>query len=308
MLIRKIDPSGIITTIAGSGTGSALGDGGPAISATFNTPIYLSFDATGNLYVCDWGNSRVRKIDTAGIITTVAGIGTNTYSGDSGPAVSAGLSVSGLLIDHSGNILVCDATNGRIRKIDTTGIITTFVSGLNFPCCMVGDNSGNIYVNNEDAQTIVKIDTSGAMTVVAGTGVEDFSGDGGPAIDAAFGYPSGITIDSCNNLYISDLWNNRVRQISYEPACNKFNSLGVSNTIISNSIIYPNPASDVLTISTGIKIGQISISDMFDQTLLTKTCNASKVEIDISKLPAGVYFVTINGPDSYREVSKFLKE
>ncbi len=160
MRIRKVDASGVITTVAGTTYGGFSGDGGAATDAKFDNPDDVYFDPTGNMYICDWGNNRLRKVDAAGIVTTIAGNGSSVYSGDGGPATAAGLSVGGLLFDHLGGILVCDPVNHRIRKIDTAGVITTF----------------------------------------AGNGAIGFGGLGGPATAASMYGPGSICYDYYGNI------------------------------------------------------------------------------------------------------------
>jgi sugar lactone lactonase YvrE len=172
--IRKVDSNGIITTIAGNGTQGFSGDGGQAIDAGLYFPSGITFDSSDNLYVADSGNNRIRKVDTSGIITTIAGNGTQGFSGDGGQAIDAGLYFpSGITFDSSGNLYIADVNNHRVRKINTTGAITT----------------------------------------VAGNGSGGFSGDGGLATSAALGSGGGIAFDSSGNLYIGDSSNNRIRMV-----------------------------------------------------------------------------------------------
>src|SRR5262249_40977725 len=120
--IRKVDPTGIITTVAGNGTKGFSGDGGPAISAELNDPSRLAVDSPGNLFISDTCNDRVRKVDPTGTITTVAGNGTEGFSGDGGPATRAKLNVPvGLAVDKFGNLFIADVYNARVRKVDPTG-------------------------------------------------------------------------------------------------------------------------------------------------------------------------------------------
>ena len=175
--VRKIGPDGRIITIAGTGAIGFFGDGGLATEAQFNWPAGVAVDRTGNIYVADaFGNNRVRKIDVStGIVATIAGTGRAGYSGDGGPATQAQLNTpdSSVAVDAHGNVFVADQGNQRIRKIDASGIITT----------------------------------------VAGNGVNGFSGDGGPAIQAAFGLLGSLTVDSVGNLYVVDFSNQRIRRI-----------------------------------------------------------------------------------------------
>ncbi len=219
--IRKIDSAGIITTIAGGNRKAGYrGDGGPAIRAKLNGPNDIESDADGNLYFIDGDNCVVRKIDTEGIITTVAGNGTCGYSGDGGPAVDATLEdPDGIALDSAGNIyIIATIINGRlftyrIRKIDSSGIINTIAeifSGYSsswyyFSTDLVVDAYGSIYFFDWVNSVVRKIDQDGTRTIVAGNGGyhHDFLGDGGPATQAPIGELSDITLDSSGNLYIS---------------------------------------------------------------------------------------------------------
>jgi trimeric autotransporter adhesin len=183
--VRKVDPQGVITTVAGDGTAGFGGDGGPATAAQFksggaNRIMAIAVDAAGNLYITDPGNARVRKVDANGIISTIAGTGEPGFSGDDGAATAAQLShPEGLAVDAEGNVYIADtgtptfSKGHRIRKIDTAGIITT----------------------------------------IAGTGEGYFSGDGGPATAATISGPAGLGFDAEGNLYFADSGNNRVRKV-----------------------------------------------------------------------------------------------
>ena len=171
--IRKINKNGIITTIAGNGRAGFSGDGGPALEASLNYPAGVVF-ANGNLFIADRNNHRIRKVDSAGIITTVAGNGIRDYSGDDGPAEKASLNLpSDVAYDQEGNLYISDRSNHSIRKVDSKGIITTF----------------------------------------AGMGVPWFRGDNGPAKLAFLKFPFGITLDKQGNLFIADRGNNRIRKV-----------------------------------------------------------------------------------------------
>jgi RHS repeat-associated protein len=218
--IRKIDSTGVITTIAGGNKrGAYSGDGGPAVRAKLNGPNDIESDAEGNLFFIDH-NCVVRKIDSAGIITTVAGNGTCGYSGDGGPAVDATLEdPDGIALDASGNIYVIGTIindgfySYRIRKIDGAGIINTIAetsSGSNpkfyySPTDLVVDAYGSIYFFDWVNNVVRKIDQKGTRTIVAGNGGNhhDFLGDGGPATQAPIGEIYDIALDSSGNLYIA---------------------------------------------------------------------------------------------------------
>jgi len=228
--IRKVDTSGIITTVAGNGTYGYSGDGGPATNASLWWPSGIAVDANGSLYIADIGNHRIRKVDTSGIITTVAGNGNSVYSGDGGPATNASLrDPADVAVDASGNLYIADRDNQRIRKVDTLGIITTMAgngtygysgdggpatsASLWLPPDVAVDASGNLYIADSDSQRIRKVDTSGIITTVAGNGTRGYGGDGGPATNASLRYPEGVALDANGNLYIADTRNERIRKV-----------------------------------------------------------------------------------------------
>ena len=229
--IRKIDTSGIISTIAGTGTPVFSGDGGPATAAQIGYPFGLAFDAAGNLFVAASYNNRIRKITPSGIISTVAGTGAASYSGDGGPATSATFNQPiNVAIDASGNLLIADYLNNRIRRVTPSGIISTIVgtgvsgfSGDGGPATaakiwnafgIAFDIYGNMYLSDAGNNRIRKVDASGVITSIAGTGTSGYAGDGGAATAARFNVPFGICIDSSINIYIADRGNDRVRKIS----------------------------------------------------------------------------------------------
>lgn len=229
--IRKISPSGTITTIAGTGTSGYNGDGGPATAAMLHTPANVAVDTAGNIYITDQGNRRIRKIDPLGIITTFAGNGTNTPLGEGGAATAAATwGPYALFIDKWGNIFYTDHGFYRIRKIDPSGIVTTIcgtgVSGytgdggpataatLWRPTCLTGDTLGNIYVGDESNFCVRRINSAGIITTVAGTGTSGYSGNNGPATAANFSGISGIAMDSLLNLYVLDYLNYEVRKVN----------------------------------------------------------------------------------------------
>jgi sugar lactone lactonase YvrE len=240
--VRRIDRSGIISTVVGSDPGGFGGDGGPATSALLQFPVAIVIDSGSNLYIDDANNNRVRKVDRQGIITTIAGNGTAGFSGDGGPATAAKLSLgvdpnfhqSGMAIDAEGNLYIADTSNNRVRKVDQRGIITTVVgnasagfsgdggpataAGLSRPTGLAFDAQGNLYVAEANSalysdNRIRKVDRHGTITTVAGTGGTDFFGDGGPAVFAVFRNPWGIAFDTQQNLYIADEGNDRVRKV-----------------------------------------------------------------------------------------------
>lgn len=238
--IRKIDKDGIITTIAGNGKAGFDGDHGPALKATFNFPAGLCLDQKGNLFVADRNNHRVRRIDVAGTVTTVAGTGIPDMGGDDGPAIQAHLNYpSDLVCDGKGNLYISDRSNNRIRKVDAQGVITT-VAGLGlpefggdfgpavdaflkYPFGIDLDAQGNLYIADRGNNRVRKVDTQGIITTVAGDGTHFFSGDYGPATRASLAYPTDVAVDPRGNLYIADRNNNRIRKVD---------SLGIMTTVM----------------------------------------------------------------------------
>jgi sugar lactone lactonase YvrE len=243
--IRKVDSTGVITTVAGSDSTGFSGDGGPATSATLSTPAGIALDAagTGILFIADTQNQRIRKVDLSGTITTVAGNGTNAFSGDGGPATSASLNFpEGVAVDSSGNIFIADTSNNRIRKVDAGGIITTVAGNGNFgfsgdggsainaslagPDGVALDSAGNLFIADTSNQRIRKVDhATQNITTVAGNGNFGFSGDNGPATSASLSNPFAVAVDSAGNLLISDFGGQRVRKVD---------SSGVITTIAGN--------------------------------------------------------------------------
>ena len=241
-VIRKVNTSGIINTIAGNGTAGYSGDGGPATAAELSSPECIALDGSGNMYIADFENNVIRKVNTAGIISTIAGNGSTGYSGDGGPATAAELSQPGFVtIDGSGNMLIADVNNDVIRKVNTSGIISTVAgmvpggySGdggpataaqLNGPTNIAVDSNGNMYITDLGNHVIRKVTASGIISTIAGNGTQGYSGDGGPATSATLYYPWGIAVDGSGNVYFSDDHNYRVRKV---------NTSGIISTVAGN--------------------------------------------------------------------------
>ena len=256
--IRRIDPEGVITTIAGTGERGYGGDGGPATEAQFINPRGLLLDGSGNVYVADTFGYRIRRIDSEGVITTIAGTGERGFSGDGGPATEAQLHlVYGLSLDRSGNLYVADGGNNRIRRIDSEGVITT-IAGTGergyggdggpateaqcaFPYALALDGSGNLYVTDSANYRIRRIDPEGVITTIAGTGERGYGGDGGPAREAQIKYPSGLALDGSGNLYVSDSGSQRVRVIrppgERNPVTHEFPQFANGDSTVSDLVL-----------------------------------------------------------------------
>jgi len=238
--IRKMATSGIITTIAGTSTAGYSGDGGQATNAELSQPWGITFDAANNLYIADYGNNRVRKVNTLGIITTIAGKGTFNYSGDGGQATAAGLNTAGVVLDTLGNLYIVD--NNRIRKVNTLGIITTIAGNgasgyngdggqataaeLNSPVAVTLDAAGNLYISDEINNCIRKVNTNGIINTIAGNGNSGFFGDGGQATAASLSAPLGLTMDAFGNLFIADAYNSVIRKVD---------AFGIITTVAGNN-------------------------------------------------------------------------
>jgi alpha-tubulin suppressor-like RCC1 family protein/sugar lactone lactonase YvrE len=234
--VRRIDASGAITTVAGTGVPGLGGDGGSAISARLNGPMAVAVDAAGNIFIADTFNHRVRKVDGAGTITTVAGNGTTGLGGgsplgDGGPATSARVWNPTGLAFRSGEMYIAEQFGHRVRKVDTSGVITTFAGGgsggdggpasnalLGRPTTLAFDALGNLYITETELTTsrVRRVDASGTIETIAGSGVSGFSGDGGPATSATFAQlsPWGVAVDSLGNVLLGDRFNNRIRRVT----------------------------------------------------------------------------------------------
>ena len=353
--VFQLTPSGIRTTIAGTGATGFGGDWGPATLAQFNSPYGIAVDDTGNIYVADMLNHRIRKINTSGIITTIAGTGIAGYNGDGGRA-------------------------------DTTE--------LNQPCDIAVDHSGNIYISEHASQRIRKINPSGIINTVAGNGTIGFSGDSSDATLAQLSYPDGIAVDGCGNLFIADHGNNRIRKVTYPPiltvpsiSLSGIASEPVGSTVTVNATVtnagssyeiywmnhgmefttttvpyvtytkmagidtitakvvptgygcwdstvssgwvvnvntetspqpspkerevlrtWPNPARVNLILSVAEGISHVDVCDLLGQVLISKDYNATEVTISTELLPAGVYVVKVRDAEGVMMVGKVVKQ
>jgi len=260
--VRKVSAgSGIITTVAGNGFGAEdgiggfSGDGGQATAAELFAPTGLAIDSSGNLYIADLANMRVRKVSPNGIITTVAGSGCvlsistpncGGFSGDGGPATSATLNrPAALALDGSGNLFIADNENNRIRKVSPAGIITTFAgigpvcefsnlsctgsysgdggpatsAALSAPQGLATDRAGNVYISDTNNLRVRVVSPAGTIATYAGNGQFDYNifnsaGDGGPATSALINLPDGLATDAAGDLFIADNLRGRVREVS----------------------------------------------------------------------------------------------
>jgi len=283
-VVRKVSPTGAISTLAGTGVPGFSGDGGPAASAMLWFPNAIAIDGSGNLYIAEVNNQRVRKINLAsGIITTVAGNGTRGFFGDGGPATSANLcDPIGVAADSAGNLFISDVGNQRIRRVDAaTGIITTYAGGgssmdegaaaisalLDSPYGLALDAVGNLFYVDQAQARVRRIDAATqTVTTFAGSLVNGFSGDGGPATQASLSNPFDVALDSTGNVYIADTGNSRVRRVD---------STGVITTVAGPGE-YPTigdggPATSAfLNSPAGVRldsVGHLYIADELNQRI-----------------------------------------
>ena len=230
-----------INTIAGNGSSGYVMDGVPATGTKINGPGGIYVDNAYNVYFADYANSRIRKIDAYGIITTVVGTGAAGYSGDGGPATAAQLDhPSELLFDNSGNMIISDYRNHALRKVTPAGIITTIcgtgtvpgssgdgglavAAKIRNPVGLFLASSGDLYFCDAANHNIRMINTAGYISHIAGSGVSGYAGDGFAASTCKFADPYSVALDNAGNIYIADQSNNRIRMI---------NTLGIINTIV----------------------------------------------------------------------------
>lgn len=298
-VIRKVNTAGIISTFAGTGVAGSTGDGGPATAAEINRAEGLVADAAGNVYFSDV--NKIRKVNATGIISTFAGTGVMGFSGDGGPASAAQFSGPGLKLDGSGNFYIADLVNNRIRKINSSGIISTIAgngiagySGDGGPAISASiynprsvevDIFGNVYFSCYTNNYIRKIDYSGNITTVAGNSIAGYSGDGGSPLLAELNSPYGLLSDSSADLYIADWLNKRIRKISNSPyaATDSF-SVFLNKVCSGLQINILTRSTSPLSLKTYFGDGATDLS-----TLATSLYGTKYLNLSHSYLNAGTY-------------------
>jgi trimeric autotransporter adhesin len=325
--IREVNAStGIITTIAGDGTAGGVGDNGQATAAEINC-YGIAVDNGGDVFIADYGNSKIRLVThSTGIITTIAGTGTNGSGGDGGQAKAAELNYAiGVGLDAAGNIYIADYANNKIREVSkSSGIINTIAGNgtqsysgdggqataaeLYYPTAIAVDASSNVYICDQYNNRIREITfTSGIINTIAGNGTLGFSGDGGPATASELNHPYGLSLDASANIYISDEFNNVIREIG---------SISTEVPGIVNSslfTLFPNPAKNQIIVSftsNSAENVELTIFDLTGREL--SVCNvqmtSSNYTLDVSSLPAGMYFIKIQCRNGTIETQKFIKD
>lgn len=271
--IRVVDgATGIINTVAGTGTAGFSGDGGSPAAAMLNRPFGVTFDAAGNYYIADRSNNRVRKVDAgSGIITTVAGNGTVGFSGDGGQATSANLNRPVFIaFDGGGNMYIVDNGNNRIRSVDASGVISTeagdgstayagdgspaTATGLNSPVTILFDGSGGYYITDVNNNAVRYVNgASGVIATAAGTGTAGYNGECvTPVTTAQLSLPSGLTVDSYGDIIISDRGNNRVRKIA--APCSGTPSAGTATATVTNGCPFYSTIVSLISATSGCDI------------------------------------------------------
>ena len=289
--IRKVNTSGIISTIVGNGTFGYSGDGGPASAAIVSQPFGIVLDKIGNLYFTDGSDNRIRKIDTLGIITTIAGTGVAGDTGDGGLAILAEFHGPGdIAIDTFGNLYVADVGNRCVRKIDKSGIVTRVAGGgtaglndgglavdgqLVLPYGISVDVHDNLYIADYNNNTRVrKVDTAGIITTIAGNGINGYSGDGGPADSAELYFATAVAVDKLGDIYIADATNSLIRMV---------NTAGIISTIVG-------------------AVGICGFSGDGGDALFAELCGPSDIKVD----DGGNLFIADWGNNRIRHVNSTL--
>ncbi|MBL7691976.1 MAG: T9SS type A sorting domain-containing protein [Flavipsychrobacter sp.] len=324
--VRKIDPSGIITTFAGNGSATISGDGGPATAAGIGSITSLCVDTAGNILIA--GSYRIKKIDASGIITTIAGTGLLGFTGDGGPATAAQFTyINQIITDKENNIYFTDEQNHRIRKIDGNGIITTVAGSgagmyagdglpantakLAQPQGIWKDSCGNIYIADGTAYAVRIVNTAGNIYTIAGTGVNGHSGDGGPATAAQLTEIYNIYLDNANNLYLAMPTNCRIRKIAL-PRCDSLvfpSAVGDVGTNEPGLSIWPNPATNQLQLQLNITgtpahVAIVTLTGTTVQQMLLPPGKPTTVPLH---LPTGMYLVVAD-TEQGRMVKKLMVE
>ncbi len=311
--IRQISPAGAVTTFAGSYTSGYVD--GPAATARFSGPVGIVQDATGNVYVSEVNNFRIRRIDPAGMVSTIAGSGVRGHL--DGPAATARFfEPQGIALDAAGNLYIADRAGNRIRKLTPAGVVSTYAGGaaggyldgpaatarFNAPIGVAVDGgSGDVYVSDRDNQRLRRIEAAtGLVSTVAGTGA--VGNTDGPALTARFASPRGLTLHR-GSLYVADLANHRVRRVAGLPLAAAGGRPVVPGPALE---VFPNPATGPVAVRYHLsQSGRVSMA-VFDglgravARPVAAGWRASgwhEARFETENLPAGLYYIqmTVTG-------------
>jgi sugar lactone lactonase YvrE len=294
--VRKVSPAGIITRFAGTGTCGYSGDNGPAVSAQLSDADGVAVDASGNVYIGDSTNNRIRKVSPAGIISTFAGTGTQGYTGDNGAATNAELNYPwGVRVDRSGDVFISDADNNVVRKVNPAGIITTVAGNgtagytgdhgpatsaeLKFPTGMWIDPSGNLLIADEANAVIREVNPAGTITTIAGNGTSGSTGDNGPATSAELKAPYGVAEDIQGDVFIADYSAQTVREVhaatgiitTYSGTAGSGGSGNNGNGGPASAALLGGPSEVWFDLSGNLYINEYSSSQIRKVTLTSPT-------------------------------------
>ncbi len=305
--VRRVNPSGIITNFAGNGVATYSGDADSAHLASINGPEGLAVDASSNVLIADAGNHVIRRVSTSGIISTVAGSGLIGNSGDGGPATAARMySPSGVATDAAGNIYIADVINNKIRRVSSSGIISTFAgtgaagnsgnggaataANLRFPSGVSVDGIGNIYIADQGNYNVRIVNASGVISNYAGVSTSGYDGDGGLATIAKLGSPKNVYVDGWGRVYIADNTNHVVRLVASTASTSMVSPL-------QQLLIFPNPTSGSFTISlpSANASAHITVSDITGKVVFQKQVgySISNIQVDLSEVAPGSYIITV---------------
>ncbi len=307
--VRKINTTGIISTVAGTGTMGYSGDGSLATLAELKGPSGIAIDGGGILYIADKGNNRIRKVNLSGIITTIAGTGATLYNGENIPATDANLyAPSGVTIDGVGNVFVVEYINPRIRKINPVGFITTvagtgtvgysgdggaaIAAQFDRPIGITIDSYGNLYIGATFNDCVRKINTTGIITAIAGNGLSGSDGDGGAATAARLSTPAGVTLDAGGNMLVCSFSGRKIRKIAKVVSTPSAPKVELKYQMQ----LYPNPniGNFNALVSSGIN-EQVTmiITDITGRALLQQTATTNEPISVILDAPMGMYCVSV---------------
>ncbi|RAJ92156.1 NHL repeat-containing protein [Larkinella arboricola] len=295
----------IITTVAGNGTDGFSGDGGLATNAGLSLPYGVAVDAQGNLFIADVNTNSIRKVTPNGIITTVAGIsGPQGFSGDGGPATQASLyRPASIALDGWGNLYISDTNNGRVFKVDHTGIIRTVAGNgthgfngdglpatralLTFPEGITVDVEGNLFISDSYNYRIRKVDRSGMIATVAGSGVAPGYGeDSGLATNANLNQPTGVTLDAAGNLFIADKANHRIRKVT---------AIAPALVVTSFILINANTRQEIKTILPGETINLATLPQNLNIRANTSPATVGSVRMVLKRY----WYIPIRSPNRF---------